>query len=152
MLKFAGAIVGQNVRICSSVKFLGNGKLSIGNNCWIGPETFITSTSPNIVYIGNNVDIAPRVYIGTGSHEIDMVGPHSAGKGISIDVTINDGAWLCTNAVILPGVIIGKKTVVAAGSVVNRNIDDYCIVAGNPGKVVKEFDVLSNSWKEKSIP
>jgi len=145
ILKQAGVVIGSNVRICSSVRIIGDGRLSIGDNCWIGSQTLIISSFPAIVKLGNNVDIAPKVYIGTGSHEIDMIRDHSAGKGISLDVLIDDGVWVCTGALLLPGVIIGKKSIIAAGSIVTKNVPKYSLAVGSPSKIVKEYNTINNS-------
>lgn len=131
MLRLAGAKVGENVKLSSSLKIYGAGDLSIGNNTWIGYQTFIVCSSR--VDIGSNVDIAPRVYIGTGTHTINVDTAHVASSDISKDVKIEDGCWLCVNSVILPGVIIGKKSVVAAGAVVSRSFEDgKILIAGVP--------------------
>lgn len=61
LFRFAGAKIGKNVRICSSVHIMGCGELIIGDDVWIGHEVFISTTSR--VEIGNYVDIAPMVYI-----------------------------------------------------------------------------------------
>ena len=68
-----------------------------------------------------------------------MIGNHTAGEGFYKDIIINDGVWIGMNSIILPGVTIGKKAVVAAGSVVTKNVPDYCIVAGNPAKIIREL-------------
>ncbi|MCM1501088.1 MAG: acyltransferase [Bacteroidales bacterium] len=137
LLRWSGARIGKNVRICSSVRITGIGEFIVGDDVWIGPGTFISSTLK--IEIGSHVDIAPCVYIGTGTHEIDPVGFHSAGKGISKSVYIGSGVWLCARSVILPGVSIGKKAIVGAGAVVNRSCCDGDIVAGVPAKVVKRL-------------
>lgn len=56
------------------------------------------------------------------------------------EIVIGERCWLCENAVILPGVHIGKEVVVAANAVVTKNVPDRCVVAGNPAKIVKYFD------------
>lgn len=142
LLKLAGAKIGKNVRICSSVRIIGNGNLSIGDNCWIGPQTLISSSFPAEVKLGNNIDIAPRVFIGTGSHEIDMSKINSAGKGISLNVVIDDGAWICVGALLLPGVCIGKKAIIASGSVVTKDIPKYTLGVGNPCRIAKEYNSI----------
>lgn len=63
-------------------------------------------------------------------------------------ILIRQGAWLGANAVILPGVCIGKNAVVAAGSVVTRDVPDYCVVAGNPARIVKRLDSTSQKWNK----
>jgi acetyltransferase-like isoleucine patch superfamily enzyme len=137
ILKLAGATLGQNVRICSSAKILGNGKLIIGDNTWIGHECLIICSS-NIT-IGADVDIAPRVYIGTGTHVVDVNSKNIAGEGISKDVIIDDGCWIGVNATILPGVTLEAKVIVAAGSVVNKDVLALNLVGGVPAKPIKKI-------------
>lgn len=137
LYRVAGVKVGKNVRICSSVKIRGNGNLSIGDNTWIGHETLIISSSS--ILIGSDNDIAPKVYIGTGTHQIDILSPNIAGKGISKDVIINNGCWICVGSIILPGVKIGNKSIIAAGAVVSQTIPDFTIVGGIPAKVLKRL-------------
>ena len=138
MLKLAGAKIGRNVKISSSLKVYGAGTLEVGDNTWIGYQTLIVASSS--VVIGANCDIAPRVYIGTGTHLIDVNSDHIAAKDISMDVCIGNGCWLCTNSVILPGVKIGKKSVVAAGAVVTKTFNDNNIlIAGVPAEKKKNL-------------
>lgn len=139
MWRMAGAKIGKNVKISSSCTLLGAGKLTIGDNTWIGYQVLIVSSS-NIV-IGKNVDIAPRVYIGTGSHEIDVDSDRIAAKDISKNVEIGDGCWIAANAIILPGVQLGNKCVVAAGAVVTRSCsEDKILLAGMPAKILKRYN------------
>lgn len=138
MLKLAGAKIGRNVKISSSLKVYGAGTLEVGDNTWIGYQTLIVASSS--VVIGANCDIAPRVYIGTGTHLIDVNSDHIAANDISMDVCIGNGCWLCTNSVILPGVKIGKKSVVAAGAVVTKTFNDNNIlIAGVPAEKKKNL-------------
>lgn len=119
-LRWAGAEIGENVRISSSVTVMGNGRLIIGNNTWIGHQCLIICTDE--IVIGSNCDVAPCVFIGTGTHVMDKSSPNVAGKGISIPIKINDGCWLCARSTILPGATIGTKSVIAAGSVVKGHV------------------------------
>lgn len=135
LYRMAGAGIGKNVRICSSVKILGNGKLTVGDNTWIGHETLIICSSR--VTIGSNVDIAPRVYIGTGTHEISLDSPGIAGEGVSKDVIIGSGCWMGVGSVILPGVELGSKCLVAAGAVVSKSYESNVMLGGVPAKMIK---------------
>jgi len=137
LLRLSGINLGKNVRVCSSVTILGSGRLSIGDDTWIGHQTLI-STSSQII-IGKYVDIAPRVYIGTGTHEIDNFGKRSAGAGINKDIIIQDGVWLGANCILLPGVTIGEKSVVAAGALVTKDIPARVIVAGVPARIIRSI-------------
>ncbi len=130
--RWAEAKIGKNVRICSSAFIIGGGELEIGDDTWIGHQVFIETSSR--VEIGSHVDIAPRVYIGTGTHEIDATGVHSAGEGMSKPIKIEDGVWRGANALVLPGVTIGMKSVIGGGAVVTRNIDALKVAIGIPAK------------------
>ncbi len=137
LLRFAGVTVGRNVRMCSSAVISGCGALAIGDDTWIGHDARISSSAS--VRIGRCVDIAPLVFIGTGSHEVDPVGEHSAGRGINLDVTVGDGAWLGVRCTVLPGVTVGRKSVVAAGAVVTRDVPEMCLAAGVPAVIKKRL-------------
>jgi acetyltransferase (isoleucine patch superfamily)-like protein len=137
LYRWCGIKIGENVRICSSVIFLGTGEIMIGNDVWIGPRSIIISGSE--IKIGNYVDIGPDVYVGTGSHEIDPIGDHSAGKGKNEPIYIEDGCWIGTRATILPGIKISKKTVIAAAALVNKTIAPYSIAAGVPARVIRKL-------------
>lgn len=135
LLRWAGATIGKGVKICSSATVLGTGALEIGDDSWIGHQVLIASSS--CVRIGRCVDIAPRVFVGTGTHQLDPKGTHSAGVGISQDVVIGDGAWLGACATILPGVSIGQKAVIAAGAVVTRDVPAQSLAGGVPARVIR---------------
>lgn len=137
LYRWTGVRIGRNVRICSSAKILGAGPLEIGDDVWIGPETMIVAVAP--VTLGSHIDIAPRVYIGTGTHEIDPLGPHSAGTGRSLPVTIADGVWIGVGATLTPGISIGQKAVIAAGAVVIADIPPRFVVGGVPARCLREL-------------
>ena len=135
--RWAGVIIGQRVRICSSAFILGTGELKIGEDTWIGHQVFIETGSK--VTIGSFVDIGPRVYIGTGSHKIDAIGEHTAGEGTSEPITIENGVWLGANVTVLPGVTIGKKALVGAGAVVTHCIPPFKIAIGVPAACIRNL-------------
>jgi len=135
LLCWVGGELGKDVRICSSVVVIGAGALKIGDDTWIGHQALICSSSR--IVIGKYVDIGPRCYLGTGTHEIDLTGLHSAGTGINMDIIIEDGVWLGANCSILPGVTIGKKSVIAAGAVVTKDVPPNVIVGGIPARIIK---------------
>lgn len=137
LLRWCGAKIGNNVRITSSVRILGISDLTIGDDTWIGHEAMIICSAP--VKIGSKVDIAPRCYIGTGSHEINYEGERVAGNGYNAPIQIGNGTWLGANSTILPGCTVGHQTLVAAGSVVVKNVPSYSMVAGVPAKIIKEL-------------
>ena len=140
LLRWCGARVGRHVRIGSSARFLGNGELVIGDDVWIGEGNLIYAVAPASVTIGGHCDFGPRVMVLTGSHRVDVTGPHIAGEGFAADVVVGDGCWLGARSLILPGVVLAEKTLVAAGAVVTRGTGmPGQLVTGVPAAVKKEL-------------
>ena len=122
------------------VTIKGNFNCDYGCHISIGDGTIInynvTILDTNYVTIGNDVFIAPGVVISAATHPLNAerrVTRHFQ----SHPVTIGDRAWIGANATILTGVTIGKNAVVAAGSVVSRDIPDNCLAGGIPAKVIR---------------
>lgn len=89
------------------------------------------------IYIGDNVLIAPKVNLLTEGHPIDPAIRHTTlcpGK-----IVIKENAWIGAASTVLPGVTIGKNSIVAAGSVVTKDVEDNTIVAGTPAKMIKRI-------------
>lgn len=136
LLNIAGHDIGKKVVIASTILIKGNFNAHIGDGSFIGHETMIIGGASDI-YIGANCDISSRVNLVMGSHEIDPINARSAGFGLSKSIIIEDGVWIGFGAIILPGVKIGKKSIIGAGSVVAKDIPPYSIAVGNPCKVIK---------------
>jgi acetyltransferase-like isoleucine patch superfamily enzyme len=112
--------------------------LSIGSNTYIGEGNNIRAAGGRIT-IGENCLISQNITIVASNHIICKDLPIRK-QGWSKDnnyIIIKDDVWIGAGSVILPGITIGEGAVVAAGSVVTKNIDDYAIVAGNPAKLIK---------------
>ena len=135
LLRWCGADIGNNVRICSSVMIIGAGTLKIGDNTWVGHKSLIIASGA--ITIGKNVDIAPLVYIGTGTHKVDFAGNRCAGQGVSKDITVGDGCWLCVRSVLLPGVTIGSMSIIGAGALVTKSLPDRITAVGVTAKVLE---------------
>lgn len=139
LLRQTGAKVGENVRICSSVMFVGTGSLEIGDNTWIGHRCIISTSSS--IKIGSDCDIAPNVYIGNGTHQITPDRKRIADIEISEDIIIGNGCWLCAGSMVLPGVTIQEKSVVAAGAVVTKSqSENMVLLAGIPARIKKHLN------------
>ena len=134
-----GYKISKNARIFSSAKIFGNFNLEIGDNTFIGNESVITG-GDSFIKIGSNCDISDRVSIFSGSHEIGVKGNRRAGKGISKDIKIGKNVWIGYGSLILPGVTIEDDSIVAAGSVVIKDVKSNTIVGGNPAKIIKVLD------------
>lgn len=129
-LRSKGARLGS-LSDCLGTDFFGSLKyLSIGNYSFVGKCKIMLH---DYLEIGNSVVINDGVTILTASHLIDD--PHFS--QVSKPVLIEDYAWICTGASIMPGVQIGKAAVVAAFAVVSKDVPPYSVVAGNPAICVK---------------
>jgi acetyltransferase-like isoleucine patch superfamily enzyme len=62
------------------------------------------------------------------------------------EIVIGDGCWIGANVVITAGLTIGKYCVIAAGSVVTKSVPDFSIVAGNPARLLKQFNHTTQEW------
>lgn len=90
------------------------------------------------VTIGDNCMLAPNVSIYTAGHPVHPESRNSLYE-YGIKVTIGDNVWIGGNSVILPGVTIGSNTVIAAGSVVTKDIPDWVVAGGNPCRVLRQI-------------
>lgn len=135
LLYISGVDVGKNVRVMRIR--VESVKLIIGDNTFIGDETFITG-GYSTVSIGKNCDISSRVNIVAGTHKIGSI-HQAAGEGYSEDIVIEDGVWIGFGATILHGVTIGKGSVVAAGSVVTQSFPQGVLIAGVPAVQKKQI-------------
>ena len=126
---------GENVNIEPKVIFYNLHKSEIGNNSGIGMGSYIGT-----VKIGNDVMMGPEVVILSLDHNYFDPSIPIRSQGVREDrpVVIEDDVWIGTRSIILPDVKIGKGSIIAAGSVVSKNVEPYSIVAGNPAKVIKK--------------
>ena len=123
-LRLWGASIGSGVKIRRGVKVHFPWNLKIGDDCWIGEEVWIVNHEK--VVLGSNVCISQRAIICSGSHDFRSTSLEYAHKPIEI----KDGAWICLDAKILPGVTVGECSVVSAGEVVRTTIPDYSMLIG----------------------
>ncbi len=90
------------------------------------------------IRIGDNCQMAPNVAIYTAGHPV-YPATRDSGYEYGKEVTIGDHVWLGGSTVVCPGVHIGSNVVIGAGSVVTKDIPDWCIAAGNPCRVIRKI-------------
>jgi serine acetyltransferase len=124
--------------------------LRIGAGCVIGRGSHLIAH--HSIDIGDDVFTGPYVYVTDQNHSYtDPAIPIGRQWPVNAGVSIGSGSWLGAGAIILPGAQIGQNVVVAAGSVVRGRVPDHCVVAGVPGKIVREY-VPGGGWSRPEIP
>lgn len=121
-LKLFGCEVGRNVLIKRGVRIHFPWNLTIGDDCWIGEEVWFINHAK--ITLGSNVCISQRSIICSSGHDFRSASLEYAHK----PVVIRDGAWVCLDSKILPGVTIGECSVVSAGEVVRNSLPDFSIL------------------------
>lgn len=116
--------------------------MKIGKGTKIAATVDIDRSAPELITIGKNVWVTRGVMIlchqrDLQAYEIDK--PVMDCPLVYKPVEIKDGAHIGIGAILMPGVTIGKGAVIGAGSVVTRDIPDYCVAVGTPAKVIKSF-------------
>lgn len=116
------------------------GDVTIGDYTRVG----IHCTVIGPVCIGHHVNLAQGITVTALNHHYEDPTKRIDEQGISTKpVVIGDDVWIGANAVVLPGVTIGRHAVVAAGAVVTKDVPDYCVVAGVPAKIIKQLTIGS---------
>lgn len=127
--------VGDHFKIWSTFRTTfvsGWGRIRIGNRVFINCGVVLFSV--HAITIEDDVAIANEAYLtDTNSHGVEGRGPADG------PIVIGRGSWIGARAIILPNVTIGQRVVVAAGSVVTRDVPDDVLVAGNPARVVRQL-------------
>lgn len=112
--------------------------VTIGDRCLIGRQCSIVAHYS--VTIGDDVFFGPNVYITDQNHGFeDLTVPIGRQTMPEKPVVIGAGSWLGANAVVLPGVTIGKHVTIGAGSVVTKDLPDNCVAVGSPARVVRQL-------------
>lgn len=100
------------------------------------------------ITIGDDVLVASDVFIINYNHGLSPLTNSYLDNSLEVsEVVINDGVWLGNNVIVLPGVHIGKKSIIGAGSVVTKDIPPYSIAVGNPARVIKRYNLVNQQWE-----
>ncbi len=153
-LSILGMLRGLFNRILNSVAFLSVPSnltvfihklrgVQIGKKVFIAKFVYIDDRNPEAVSIGDGVAVCAGSKI--LAHQRDLSEYKKGMWGmenpmVSKKVVLEDGCHIGIGATILPGVTVGKGAIIAAGAVVSKDVPPYCVAAGVPAKVVKEFD------------
>lgn len=142
---------------------------AMGEGCWIEPPLYVnwgsritlgdhvyantglTVIDDTFVNIGSHVMLGPRVTISSASHPVD---PELRRQAYQYDlpVVLEENVWVGAGATILPGVTIGKNSVIGAGSVVDRDIPPDVVAVGVPCRVLREIGPRDREYYHKNWP
>jgi acetyltransferase-like isoleucine patch superfamily enzyme len=142
-------IIGHDSIFSATTRFERDGaEIVIGDRCFIGRSNLICYTR---ITIGDDVIMSWGItVVDHNSHSVvtterssDVKDWKSGFKNWSnvksLPVNIHDKAWIGFNAILLKGVTVGQGAIVGAGAVVTKDVPAYCVVAGNPARVIREL-------------
>jgi len=131
--------------------------LYVGNDVHVGIGPFLSAVKSRI-YLGDKVAMGPGVMIFAGNRNLGLHGKFmfdvtDAEKLPSDDkdVVIEEDVWVGGNVIITSGVRIGRGSVIGAGSVVRRSVPPYCVVAGNPARVIRARGTVAEIMAHEAI-
>lgn len=142
-------IIGKNVDINGCLSVGGKGKITVGDYTLIGPRVMIQALDS--IKIGRFCYIAPDAFISdSNNHSIyakdrmtDTLGVDKGifgVKAVTKPIKIGNHVWIARRAMVMKGVTIGDRSIVAAGAVVTKNVPQDVIVGGNPAKIIKRIN------------
>ena len=140
LLRWAGVNVGREVEIFQGVKIQGVGEVEIGDRAFLGHEALLMINEGSKIEIGKESIVGSRSILLTGFHDITPNGDRILSrKGTTSTITIGKGCSVSTGVMVLPGVTVGEMSIVAAGSVVTKDVAPYTMVAGVPAVFKKNL-------------
>lgn len=121
----------------------GVGDVIIGESTRIGLRCTIIGP----ITIGNHVILAQNVVLSGLNHKYEDINTPIHQQGVSVQkIYIKDDVWIGANSIVTAGVTVGRHAVIAAGSVVNKNVEAYTVVAGIPAKPIRRYNTESKQW------
>lgn len=123
----------------------GVGSVIIGARTKIG----LSNTIIGPVTIGNDIRLAQNITLSGLNHNYEDIKIPIHKQGVSTaPISIEDNSWIGANVVVLAGVTIGKHAIVAAGSIVTKDIPPFSIAAGNPARIIKQYNFETSKWEK----
>lgn len=132
LLRLFGAKIGSHVQIHPSVRIFLPWNLEVGDWSSIGFDALVYNLGR--VTIGERVTISQRAHLCAGSHDYR----DRAMLLLKPPIRVGDGAWICADTFVGPGVCVGEGAVLGARSVVMRDVERNAVMAGNPARKVAE--------------
>ena len=125
--------IGERSTILAPLQGVCFDRVKIGNDVFINSNCLMMARGE--IEIEDGVNIAANAQLITNNHD-----PYDLSVLTCKKIVIKRSAWIGAGATILPGVCIGKHSIVGAGAVVTKDVPDYAVAAGNPAKIIKYLD------------
>jgi putative colanic acid biosynthesis acetyltransferase WcaF len=129
LLRRFGARLGENVVIRSGVNISFPWRFTAGNHVWLGEDVAILSLAP--VTLGSHICISQKAFLCTGSHAWKK----ETFNLITLPITVEDQVWIAAQTFIGPGIRLGQGSVVAAGTVLLKDLPPNSMAMGNPAQI-----------------
>lgn len=143
LLRLFGAKIGNCSSVRNSVKVREPWNLEMGDWSIISEGCEVYNVDK--IRLGNRVVVSSGVFLCGAGHDVES----PIMELIYAPITIGDDAWVAGRAIILPGVMVGAGAVVAAGSVVTKNVEKWTVVGGNPARFIKERVLRKDEYPQE---
>jgi maltose O-acetyltransferase len=141
LYRMAGCDIAPGAAVLGRMYLIGEGdlgrRLHIGEGCIVAPG--VTFGLDGEITLGKNVSISPGATLYTGTHSLGFGSRRMNPAASARPVVVEDGVWVGMRSLILPGVTLGRGSVVSAGSVVAENVAANTAVGGNPAAVQRSL-------------
>lgn len=135
LLTIFGAKIGKNVNLKPSVQVKYPWFLEIEDNVWIGEHVWIDNLA--FVKVESNACLSQGCYLLTGNHNYKS----TKFDLITGSITIEEGAWIGAKSIVCPGITCGSHSILSAGSVATKNLENYSIYQGNPAIFIRKREI-----------
>jgi acetyltransferase-like isoleucine patch superfamily enzyme len=141
--------IGEYTEAYEGFEVNGSERVTIGENCWIGERTLFNAQAD--IHVGNGVGIGRECQLWTHGYFAPILNGYPSKIG---PITIQDDCWLTPRVIVLPGVVIGKSSLLGAGSVVTKNVSPCTMNTGIPAKEIateEEYRISLDSIRKKEM-
>ena len=143
--------IGSDVRIYPGMRAemtKKKARIFIGDNVSIGQNFHVVSYDREL-HIGSNTTLSANVFISNVNHDYHVIDVHSLDQEMIVkDTVIGEYCFVGYGAVILPGTRLGRQCIVGANSVVIGEFPDYCVIAGNPARIIRKYSQQTKKWEK----
>lgn len=150
LMRLAGCRVGNDT-VIGDVRFInlyhyGFSRLRIGNHCFLGDEVLLDVrggiTLQDDATLSHRVNIVTHINVGYADHPLQKHFPTKEAP-----VTVSEGVYIGTGAIVLPGVTLGEKSAIGAGSVVTKSLPSSVVAGGVPARVIRKIGYAAGAAK-----